>query len=281
MKQTSQVLANFDLKARKSLGQNFLLNEKVLQQIVELANITPDDSVLEIGPGPGNLTKYLVQKAKKVLAIEIDRELAAILKAEIKNPNLTIIPADILGYNLNEIKKMGDLFKVISNLPYNISTQVVFKLLETRGLFRELYLLLQKEVAERIVARPRTKDYGILSVVCQLLSDPEIVLILGPEAFKPRPKVDSALVKFRVLPEPRFKLADYQGFKNLVHAGFAMRRKMLKNALARAGLGLSPEKVDDLLAKAVINPKSRAEELSVEQFASLANFYAGNKSKNA
>jgi len=277
MKQTRQVLSSFDLKGRKSLGQNFLLDEKVLKQIADLAQISANDCVLEIGPGPGSLTKYLVQKAKKVVTIELDPELVKILKAELKNPNLEIVQADILKFNFNEIMQQGEKIKLISNLPYNISTQVVFRLLETPGLFSELYLMLQKEVADRIVAEPRTKEYGILSVISQFHSEPQILLNLGPESFKPRPKVNSALVKFRVLSEPRFRVADYQDFKKLVRAGFAMRRKMLKNSLAKSGLGLSPEKVDELMARAAINPKSRAEELSLEKLVLLANLYSGGE----
>jgi len=281
MRKTEKVVSQFGFQTRKSLGQNFLVDERVLEQIVELAEIGPDDCVLEIGPGPGSLTKYLVEKAKKVFAIEFDDELAAILKNEVRSEKLEVISADVLEYNFNDIGWLGNKLKVVSNLPYNISTEVVFKLLETPGVFSELYLMLQQEVAKRIASKPGNKQYGILSVVCQYHSDPEIILDLGPEVFKPRPKVNSSLVRFRILDQPRSPVSDYREFKKVVRACFSMRRKMLKNSFGKSGLGLAPETMDGLLAKAGIDPTARAETVSLEKLVKLANLFVDEKMKNA
>jgi len=281
MRKTEKVVSQFGFQTRKSLGQNFLVDERVLRQIVELAEIGPDDYVLEIGPGPGSLTKYLVEKAKKVFAIEIDDELAAILKNEVRSEKLAVIVTDVLEYKFNNIDILDSKLKVVSNLPYNISTEVVFKLLETPGVFSELYLMLQQEVAKRIVAQPGNKEYGILSVVCQYHSDPAIILDLGPEVFRPRPKVNSSLVRFRILDQPRFPVSDYREFKKVVRACFSMRRKMLKNSFGKSGLGLDQETMECLLVKAGIELTARAETVSLEKMVKLANLFVEEKSKNA
>jgi len=273
MRKDRNGISRFGIKSRKSLGQHFLINETVLRKIVDLAQLAAEDYVLEIGPGTGNLTKYLVRKARKVFAIELDKELAAVLKSLIPNENLEIIQADVLKYNIIKIKPKEAKLKVISNLPYNISTQVIFKMLESGGIFSELYLMLQKEVAERIVAEPGIKDYGILAVVAGLFSQPEMLLTLGPEVFKPRPKVESALVKFKILDEPRFPVADYNLFKKMVRACFAMRRKMIRNSLRKSRLGLALGRLDELLAQAGIAPTARPETISLEKLVKLANLY--------
>lgn len=274
-------MSGFGFLAKKSLGQHFLVDERVLRQIVELAGIGPDDFVLEIGPGPGSLTKYLTEKAKKVIAIELDEQLAGILKHEIKTENLSVIQADVLKYDLNEIRQIGNKLKVVSNLPYNISTEVIFKLLETPGVFSELYLMLQQEVAKRVVAMPGKKDFGILAAICHLHSDPEIILNLGPEVFRPRPKVNSSLVRFRVLAEPRYPVKDYREFKKVVRACFSMRRKMLKNSFGRSGLGLAPERMESLLVDAGIDLTVRAETVPLEKLVRLANLFFDERSRDA
>jgi 16S rRNA (adenine1518-N6/adenine1519-N6)-dimethyltransferase len=281
MRKTQKVVAQFGFQTRKSLGQNFLVDERVLRQIVQLAGIGPDDHVLEVGPGPGSLTKYLVEKAQKVIAIEFDEDLAAILKNEVRSDKLDVISADVLKFNFNDLSRLGCKLKVVSNLPYNISTEVVFKLLETPGVFSELYLMLQQEVAKRIVSKPGGREYGILSVICQYHSNPEIILNLGPQVFKPRPKVNSSLVRFRVFDQPRFPVTDYREFKKVVRACFSMRRKMLKNSFGRSGLGLAPEKMEMLLVNAGIDLTARAETVSLEKMVKLANLFVEEKVKNA
>ncbi len=272
---------SFGHRSKKSLGQNFLVDENLLQKIVSLAKVGPDDQVLEIGPGLGNLTKYLVKNARKVFAVELDSALAHQLKYKIWAQNLDVIEVDILEFNFNEIGVLDKKLKVISNLPYNISTQVIFKVLESPGFFSELYLMLQKEVAERVVAKPHSRDYGILSVIAQLHSEPEIILRIGPQAFRPRPKVDSALVKFKVLEQPRFAVSDYAHFKKVVKACFRQRRKMIINSLTGSSLALEKDKLEELLERAGISPRSRAEEIELERLVKLANIYHQEKEQHA
>jgi 16S rRNA (adenine1518-N6/adenine1519-N6)-dimethyltransferase len=240
MKPTRRIIREFGIRSRKSLGQNFLIDENILQKIVELADVRPDDYVLEIGPGPGSLTKYLVQKAKKVIAIEIEPEFARVLKSQIPDNKLEVIVSDVLKFNFNKIKMLDNKYKVISNLPYNISSQVIFKLLESYGIFQELYLMLQKEVAGRVVAKPFSRDYGILSIIAQVHSEPEILLEVGPEAFSPKPKVDSALVRFQISDRGLQNL-DYEFFKRVIKACFSHRRKTILNSLAGSSLRLKKE----------------------------------------
>jgi 16S rRNA (adenine1518-N6/adenine1519-N6)-dimethyltransferase len=272
MKTTRKVISEFGFQNKKSLGQNFLVDEAVLRRIAELAEVGPEELVLEIGPGPGSLTKYLAQKAQKIIAIEKDENLAAALKSQISPEKLELIEADVLEYDFNDFRKLGVKLKVISNLPYNIGTEVVFRLLETPGVFSELFLMLQQEVAKRIVAGPGNREYGILSVICQLHSNPAIVMNLGPEVFRPRPKVNSSLVRFRILDQPRFPVADYLEFKKVVRAFFSMRRKMLKNSFAKSGL-LPVEKMEDLLNRAGIDTLARAETVDLERLVRLSNLF--------
>jgi len=281
MKTTRKTLTQFGYQSKKSRGQNFLIDEKILQQIAQLASINPEEYLLEIGPGPGSLTKYLVKKAKKVFAVEIERQLAQILKRTIPAENLEIIEADILQFDFKGIKRSDQKLKVISNLPFNISTPVLFKLLETPGVFSELYLTLQKEVAERIVAHPKTRDYGILAIIAQVHSEPEIILRIGPEAFRPRPKVHSALVKFKILDQPGYQISDYPEFKKVIKACFSQRRKLIINSLAGSGLNLEKDKIEQLLTRAEISPRARAEEIEIERLVRLANLYHSEKESDA
>ena len=276
MNRTKKVLFQYGYQARRSLGQHFLVDEGLLRKISELADLSKEDWVLEIGSGPGNLTKYLVERAGKVMAMEIEPELVKILKSQLQSEKLEVLEEDILRFDLKKLKGEKKL-KVVANLPYNISTEVIFRLLEAPGIFSELYLMLQKEVAERVVAKPGTKDYGILAVISQFHSEPEILLRLGPGAFHPRPRVDSALVKFKVFDLPRYELANYLDFKKLVRAMFGKRRKTLRNALSKSGLGLDKSQAEELLKKAGISPQARAEQIELERLVLLSNLYSQKK----
>ncbi len=276
MNRTKKVLFQYGYQARRSLGQHFLVDEGLLRKISELADLSKEDRVLEIGSGPGNLTKYLVERAGKVMAMEIEPELVKILKSQLQSEKLEVLEEDILRFDLKKLKGEKKL-KVVANLPYNISTEVIFRLLEAPGIFSELYLMLQKEVAERVVAKPGTKDYGILAVISQFHSEPEILLRLGPGAFHPRPRVDSALVKFKVFDLPRYELANYLDFKKLIRAMFGKRRKTLRNALSKSGLGLDKSQAEELLKKAGISPQARAEQIELERLVLLSNLYSQKK----
>lgn len=260
---------------KKARGQHFLVDENILSKIVDLAQIKENEIILEVGAGTGNLTKHLLNYAKKVYAVEVEPGFVSILKEKFKEePKLIIIEADILKFDLSSIKPQGSKLKVVSNLPYKISTELIFRFLELKNFLSELYLMLQLEVAQRVVASPGTKDYGILSVISQLFSDVEILLKIGPSAFKPKPKVSSAFVKFSLKENPLAELPDYRIFKRLVKAGFGKRRKILKNSLFSSGLFSKQEEVEKFLISIGISPFSRAEELSVSQWVQIGKSYA-------
>jgi len=275
MKSTKAILKEYGYRPKKSLGQHFLIDENILQKIVRLAGVSKQDFVLEIGAGIGNLTNYLVKEAGKVIAVEKSKELAKILKKELFQENLEVIEEDILKIELKRFEELEKKLKVVANLPYHISTPVIFKLLESKGIFSALYLMLQKEVAKRIVAKPKTKDYGILSIIARLHSEPSILFYIDRSAFLPKPKVDSALVRFLILESPRFQISDYNSFKKVVKAGFSKRRKTIKNALVQSIFEFDTKQVEKLLEQAGISPEARAEEIDLEGWVSLAERIRG------
>jgi len=268
---TRQILKEYGYRPRRGRGQNFLIKESVLDRIAELAVVGSDETVIEIGPGTGGLTRRLAKSARRVVAIEIEHELAMIVKAEVKADNLEVVEADVLDVDLAGLASGDGKMKVVANLPFNITTPVLFKLLATPKLFSELLLLVQKEVALRIAAAPGKKPYGILSAQAQLLADCEIAMTVGPEAFSPRPKVESALVRLTMLESPRAEVADVEVYRRVVRAAFARRRKTLKNSFASAEFGFDHDRVLAALEKAGIDHKRRAETLTVEEFARLSN----------
>lgn len=257
--------------AKKSLGQHFLLNPVTLDQIVDLAEIGPDDRILEIGPGPGALTERMAAKAGRLVAVEMDSRFSHALQEKFSgNPKVTIIEGDFLRTNLEELLA-PDLsgWKVIANLPYNVATEIIFHLLEFSTFFQSFHVMVQKEVAQRIVAPPGSKTYGILSVMTQLFSENKIVMRLKPGAFAPPPKVDSAIVRFKISDGCRFPIHKLETFERVVRSAFGQRRKTIANALK--GGGFSGEKVEAALKEVKISSQARAETVSIEKFAALAN----------
>lgn len=261
-------------RPKKALGQNFLTDKTVLGRIVEAVHIAPDDRVLEVGPGRGALTRLLAERASTVLAVELDRQLVPILEAEFAgSSNVEVRQADILRVDLEEmmLNRGGGEWKVAANLPYNISSQVLFKFHDHRTLFSRLVLMLQREVGERLLAAPGGKDYGILSVLFQIFFEIRKELIVKPGAFFPIPKVDSIVLSFVPLAEPRFPVSDERLFKRLVKAAFAQRRKTLWNCLKGEGFASSDPHLKEVMAVCGIDPARRGETLTLEEFASLAN----------
>ncbi|MQY69491.1 MAG: 16S rRNA (adenine(1518)-N(6)/adenine(1519)-N(6))-dimethyltransferase RsmA [Firmicutes bacterium] len=275
---TKEFLRKYNIRIKKRLGQNFLIDEGILNRIVEVADLSKDDIVVEIGPGMGTLTKKLAQKVKKVLAIEIDENLVKLLR-EILVPlkNVEIIQADILKIDIKELMKSNvqspkSKVKVVANLPYYITTPIIIHLLKAREILSNIVIMVQKEVGRRMVAKPRTKDYGALSLLVQYYTKPQIAVKVPGSAFLPEPEVDSCVVNLEVLEQPAVKVKDEELFFKVVRAAFEQRRKALKNALSRTrDLKLNKKKVLSILEKADIKPLRRGETLSLEEFARLSN----------
>jgi len=254
------------------LGQNFLTDHNVISRIVDLVTPAPGDHILEIGPGQGAMTRELVSSGATIVAVELDRRLAPLLAREFAaNDNFTVVEADILKTNLQQLlgSRSSVPWKVAANLPYNISSQVLIKFLETPRLFSHLVLMLQKEVGDRLAAPPACKDYGILTVFCRLHFDVTREFIVRPGSFYPVPKVDSAVLSFRPLPAPRVDVGDEGLFRQVVKASFSQRRKTLWNCLRSANMLDSSENLAATLDSCGIDQGRRGETLSLEEFALL------------
>ena len=272
---TLHILKAFGLRMSKKLGQNFLIDARIVQGIVEAAEIKPGDRVLEIGPGIGTLTQGLAEAGADVTAVELDKKLPAVLKETLKAyDNVRIVPGDILKVNIPEI--MGEApFKVAANLPYYITTPILMTLLERRLPITHMVTMVQKEVAERMTAKPGSRIYGALSVAVQYYTEPEIVLDVPPRSFIPAPEVMSVVVSCRVRKEPAVAVQDEKLFFRVVKAAFGQRRKTLMNALK--GGGFSKEAVRDALEQSGIDPTRRGETLTLEEFGRLADAFAAEE----
>lgn len=266
---TLHILKAFGLQTSKRLGQNFLVDEGVVADIVAAAAIEPGDAVLEIGPGIGTLTQGLAEAGAAVTAVELDARLVTVLGQTLAGyDNVRLVHGDILKVDISrEMTKTP--YKVVANLPYYITTPILMRLLEQRLPISLLVTMVQKEVAERMVAKPGGKDYGALSVAVQYYTEPEVVFTVPPKAFIPAPAVESAVIRCAVRPEPPVKVADERMFFRTVKAAFAQRRKTLANAL-KAG-GLPPAAAAEVLATAGIDGGRRGETLSLAEFAAVAD----------
>jgi 16S rRNA (adenine1518-N6/adenine1519-N6)-dimethyltransferase len=260
-----------NIHPKKSLGQNFLKDRHYLQKIVTAARVGPEDQILEIGPGLGHLTQALAQRAKKVLALELDERLIPILhKLFNECPNVEIVRSDALEYPYGSL---AGRWKVVANLPYYISTPIIQKFIFHRSRFTSLTLTLQKEVAERISALPGGKEYGYLSVLVQLYTEPRMEFIVPSGAFSPKPEVDSAVITLAVRDHPAITLNDEAFFVRVIKAAFSQRRKTLRNSLKQ--LGVSKEKMDGVKNETGVDLGRRAETLSVEEYGRLAESLHG------
>ncbi len=265
-------------RPKKRFGQNFLKDQGVVERILNAADIGPNELVLEIGPGLGALTDRLLPLARKVHVMEVDLDLIqALLDREAQN--LVVHQGDALRLDWAHLLGDTERYKLVANLPYNISSQVLFKILDHRALFDRLVLMFQKEVGDRLAAGPGSKDYGILSVFCQLWFDVRKVVNVPPGAFNPPPKVTSAVLSFEPLAAPRVEVADEVFFRRVVKGAFALRRKTLRNALKGAGLGF--DQLDEVMNAAGIDPARRGETLSLEEFARLAEVLKPHQTEGA
>jgi 16S rRNA (adenine1518-N6/adenine1519-N6)-dimethyltransferase len=257
-------------RPKKSLGQNFLIHERVIDAILRLLDLAPHDEVVEIGPGLGFLTRRLLERAARVRAIEIDSTLFERLRgAEFaSDPKLELIHGDILDVAA-PASSSARRMKLAGNLPYSISTPVLFRIFEWREHFSTLVLMLQKEVADRMASGPGTKEYGSLSVWCQVHGRISEKVSVSPEAFFPRPKVRSTVLKIELFPEPLIDPADFPVLRGLVRAAFGQRRKTLSNALGAWSAGGRAE-IENFLRAQGVDSQRRGETLSVEEFIKLA-----------
>jgi 16S rRNA (adenine1518-N6/adenine1519-N6)-dimethyltransferase len=264
---TSALLREHGLHASKGLGQNFLQDQTALEKIVRAAEIHSDDVVLEIGPGLGSLTRYLAASAKSVTAVELDHELIPVLQTVLAPyPNTRIVEGDILKVSPASLVDTDD-YLVVANVPYYITSAIFRHLLETSPRPRRIVLTIQKEVAERICAKPG--DMSLLALSIQVYGQPKIAAIIPAGAFFPTPKVDSAVIRVDMLPEPRIPVALLDVFFQMAKAGFSQKRKTLRNSLS-AGLRLSTAETAQLLEKAGIDPMRRAETLTLDEWGQLS-----------
>lgn len=273
---TIAVLQKYNFNFQKKFGQNFLIDTHVLEKIMDSAEITKDDCVLEIGPGIGTMTQYLAERAGHVVVVEIDKNLIPILEETLSAyDNVTIINNDILKVDINKLVdelNEGKPIKVVANLPYYITTPIIMGLFESHVPINSITIMVQKEVADRMQVGPGTKDYGALSLAVQYYAKPEIVANVPPNCFIPRPGVGSAVIRLTRYEQPPVKVADEKRMFALIRASFNQRRKTLVNGLTNAPeLGLSKEAVTQALEKLGLAPTVRGETLTLEQFAELSN----------
>lgn len=268
---TQHILNRFKLRADKKLGQNFLIDENVVRQIVAAAELSEADTVLEVGPGIGTLTQGLAESKARVVAVELDTRLLPVLATTLNGyDNVRVVHGDILKVNIME-EVGAPSFKVCANLPYYITTPIIFALLEKRLPVERLVAMVQKEVAERMAAQPGGKEYGALSVAIQYYTEPEIAFIVPPTSFIPAPAVESAVIVCKRRIKPPVEVCDEGLFFRVVKAAFSLRRKMLSNSLKN--MGIKSEQVAKWLELAGVDGKRRAETLNLEDFAKLTNSF--------
>lgn len=266
------ICKRFDIKMSKKLGQNFLIKRGIVDEIVHAAELTPGELVLEVGPGIGTLTQGLAQSGADVTAIELDRRLLEVLDTTLASyDNVRIVHGDVLKLDVPTIMNHKP-FKVVANLPYYITTPIIMSLLESKLPIERLVVMVQKEVALRMVAKPGTKDYGALSVAVQYYTEPDIVLDVPPKSFLPAPAVTSSVIRCVLRDKPPVDVIDEKLFFRVVKAGFAQRRKTFANTMKTTGL--SKDRIEELLAKANIDGQRRGETFTLQEFADVANAWA-------
>ena len=272
LEKTKQLCKEYNIKPVRSRGQNFLITEDIYNEMIDAANLNKDDIVLEVGPGLGFLTERLAKKVKRVIAVELDDKLVAILKIRLKELNIRnveVVNEDILQLRITNYELRINNFKVVANLPYNITSIFLRKFLSDKVKPSSMTLMLQKEVAERIVASP--PKMSLLAVSVQFYAKPEIVRIVSKDNFWPQPEVDSAVIKLRITSDPplqSYGVASEKDFFRLVKIGFSARRKMLKNNIA-SGLQIDQNEVIKKLKKVGLDNKIRAQELSLNKWKEL------------
>lgn len=273
---TGEVLKKYNFTFQKKFGQNFLIDEHILEKIVDAADVKEDDCVLEIGPGIGTMTQYLCERAREVIVVEIDKALIPVLEDTLSAYfNVTIINEDILKVDIGELAKKhnnGRPIKVVANLPYYITTPIIMGLFENHVPIESITIMVQKEVAERMQVGPGSKDYGALSLSVGYYSKASMICVVSPNCFMPKPNVSSAVIRLDVYGEPPVSVKNEKYMFDVIRASFQQRRKQLANSLANAGnLGLTREKVQEVLEKMGKPVTVRGETFTLEEFAKLSD----------
>ena len=278
-KNTIAVLQKYQFNFQKKFGQNFLIDTGILEEIIEAAQITKDDFVLEIGPGIGTMTQYLCEAARAVVAVEIDTNLIPILKDTLAEyNNVDVLNEDILKVNISKLaeeKNNGKPIKVVANLPYYITTPIIMGLFESHVPIDSITVMVQKEVADRMQTGPGSKDYGALSLAVQYYAKPQIVANVPPNCFMPRPKVGSAVIRLERYAKPPVEVNDEKLMFRIIRASFNQRRKTLVNGLKNSPeIPFSKEQIEEALGMCGLSLNIRGEALTLEQFAQLANAFS-------
>lgn len=273
---TIEILQKYNFNFQKKFGQNFLIDTNILEKIIDSAEITKDDCVLEIGPGIGTMTQYLAERAGEVVAVEIDKNLIPILTDTLSAySNVTIINEDILKVDINKLcdeKNGGRPIKVVANLPYYITTPIIMGLFESHVPLKSITVMVQKEVADRMQVGPGTKDYGALSLAVQFYAKPEVVCQVPPTCFIPKPGVGSAVIRLLRYEEPPVQVKDENKMFAIIRAAFNQRRKTLVNSLGNAsGINVSKDAVSQAIEDMNLSSTIRGEALTLEQFARLSD----------
>ena len=276
LEETKYILKKYNIKANKKLGQNFLIDDNVIENIIIAAGVTEEDLIIEIGPGLGTLTSKLLEKAGRVIAVELDENMLKILQDRFKlYNNIQLINEDILKINLKELitSNLNNLknVKIVANLPYYITTPIIMKLLEDRLNIESITVMVQKEVADRITAAPGDKLSGAITYSVNYYSTTEKVVLVGKECFIPSPEVDSEVIKLNIIKEPPVEVENEEIFFKIIKASFMQRRKTLANSLTNAGIIKDKESANRIFDKMNLKPDIRGEKLTIEEFAKLAD----------
>ncbi len=274
LRETKFIMNKYNIKADKSLGQNFLIDDEAVSGIVDAANVSKEDLIIEIGPGLGTLTKELLEKAGKVICIELDKRMIEILEDRFSMyDNFKVINDDVLKVNLHELIEKEKVVntKIVANLPYYITTPIIMKLLEERLDIETITVMIQKEVADRLVTQPGKGDTGAITYAINYYTNPKRVLEVPNTAFIPAPKVNSSVIQLEVLSEPKVKVENEEKLFDLIKTAFMQKRKTLVNALTNSGKYGSKEQIEKDLAELNIDLRIRPEKLSLEQFAKLSD----------
>ena len=277
--ETKYILNKYNAHANKGYGQNFLIDQNVVDGILEKAEVNKDDLIIEIGPGLGNLTSPLLENAGKVICIELDPKMVSILKDRFSlYDNFELINEDVLKVDLNKLIEDNNNFKsakVVANLPYYITTPIIMKLLEDKLALESITVMVQKEVAERLADKPGGKEVGAITYSINYYTNPEIIIDVPRDSFIPAPNVDSAVIKLDVLKEPKVKVLDEELFFKVIKFSFLQKRKTLINSLSNSGL-LPKEFLETMLNELRIDLKVRAEQLTLENFKDISDYIKNN-----